>query len=124
LVGRYRGITLLCRYPKLQTRVDRVHRAIERYHNLIVLGFRFVYGVRILTPFVLGLDKQFKAGRFLILNSLGALLWSVAIALGGFLFGAALQILLEDIRHYEMEIIMGISLIGFILWAVHRFRGK
>jgi membrane protein DedA with SNARE-associated domain len=70
------------------------------------------------------LDKQFKAGRFLILNSLGALLWSVAIALGGFLFGAALQILLEDIRHYELEIIIGISLIGFILWAVHRFRGK
>ena len=97
---------------------------MERYHNLIVLGFRFVYGIRILTPFVLGLDRQFKAGRFLILNSLGALLWSVVIALGGYLFGAALQSLLEDIRHYELEIMVGIALIGFIFWAIHRLRGK
>ena len=59
---------MLSRYPKLQTRVDKVHKAMERYHNLIVLGFRFVYGIPILTPFVLGLDKQFKAGRFLILH--------------------------------------------------------
>jgi membrane protein DedA with SNARE-associated domain len=123
-VGRHKGVTLLSRFPKLQTRVDRVHRAMERYHNLIVLGFRFVYGIRILTPFVLGLDQQFKAGRFLILNGLGALLWSVVIALGGYLFGAALQVLLKDIRHYELEIIAGITLIGLILWAVHRLRGK
>jgi len=123
-VGRYKGVTLLSRYPKLQTRVDKVHRAMERYHNLIVLGFRFVYGIRILTPFVLGLDKQFKVGRFLILNGLGALLWSVVIALGGYLFGAALQILLADLRHYELEIIIGISLVGFIIWTVHRLRGK
>jgi membrane protein DedA with SNARE-associated domain len=124
LVGRYKGITLLCRYPKLQTRVDKVHKAIERYHNLIVLGFRFVYGIRILTPFVLGLDKQFKAGRFLILNGLGALFWSVVISLGGYLFGAALQVLLEDLRRYELEIIVGVTLVGSILWVVHRLRGK
>jgi membrane protein DedA with SNARE-associated domain len=123
-IGRYKGYTLLSRFPKLQIRVDKVHKAIERYHSLIILGFRFVYGIRILTPFVLGLDQGVKAGRFLVINTLGALLWSVAVSLGGYFFGAALEILIEDIRHYELEAILGMCLIGFTLWAIHHYREK
>jgi membrane protein DedA with SNARE-associated domain len=123
-IGRYKGRTLLSRFPKLQIRVDKVHKAIERYHDLIILGFRFVYGIRILTPFVLGLDKGVKVRRFLVFNTLGALIWSVAVSLGGFFSGAALQILIEDIRHYELEAILGMCLIGLTLWAIHRYRGQ
>jgi membrane protein DedA with SNARE-associated domain len=123
-VGKRYGMKMVARYPRLRPRVQRMHRIMSRYHNLIMLGFRFVYGMRLLTPFVLGLDHNVRTGRFLLLNSLGAGIWSVSIALGGYFFGLALEIVLQDIQHYEMEIIAAILGIAFFLWLVHRLRRR
>ena len=46
----------------------------------MILGFRFVYGLRTVTPFVLGAAGT-RPGRFLALNALGAAAWSVAVGL-------------------------------------------
>jgi membrane protein DedA with SNARE-associated domain len=123
-VGRLRGIELLARHPNWQKRVHKVHQRIERYHDLIMLGFRFVYGMRIITPFVLALNKKVKTSRFVLLNAIGATIWSVVVSAGGYMFGSAVEIVFRDIRHYQLGLILIISVIGVILWIVHKYREK
>jgi len=123
-VGRLRGVELLARHPNWQRRVHEVHQRIEKYHDIIMLGFRFVYGMRIMTPFVLALNKKVKTSRFVLLNAIGAAIWSVVISSGGYLFGSAVEIVFRDIRHYQLGLILIISVIGIILWIIHRYRER
>jgi membrane protein DedA with SNARE-associated domain len=123
-IGYFKGQELLSKHPKWERRVDKVHKVIERYRNLIMLGFRFVYGMRIVTPFVLGLDKQVNVIRFAILKAIGAAIWSVTIAAGGYFFGYAVEGFVKDVKKYEIHIILVISVIGVILWIIHRYRGR
>ncbi|HET6514180.1 MAG TPA: DedA family protein [Thermodesulfovibrionales bacterium] len=123
-VGRARGRDLLARHPRWHCRAEKIHLIVARYHDLIMLGFRFVYGIRILTPIVIGSNQRIKASRFIILNAVGAALWAVLVSAGGYLFGTTLEIVMKDIRRYEMEVIIGILLIGGILWMVHYLREK
>jgi membrane protein DedA with SNARE-associated domain len=123
-VGRLRGIELLARHPNWQKRVHEVHQSIEKYHDLIMLGFRFVYGMRIMTPFVLALNKRVKTSRFVLLNAIGATIWSVVVSGGGYLFGSAVEIVFRDIKNYQLGLILVISVIGAILWTVHKYGEK
>jgi membrane protein DedA with SNARE-associated domain len=123
-VGRLRGIELLARHPNWQKRVYEVHQRLERYHDFIILGFRFVYGMRIMTPFVLALNRKVKTSRFMLLNAIGAIMWSAAVAGGGYLFGSAVEIVFTDIKHYQLGLILIIALVGVIFWIVHKYRGR
>lgn len=63
-IGRFKGRELLKKHHKWEKRVDKIHKILERYHDLIMLGFRFVYGMRIMTPFVFGMSKQVRRYGF------------------------------------------------------------
>lgn len=121
-LGRKKGKELLSRHPKWGKRADRAHKLLEKYHDLIMLGFRFVYGTRIMIPIVLGMSKNIKTSRFVVFNAIGAMIWSVVISAGGYLFGHALESFIKDIKHYELEVIVAISVAGILLWIIHKYR--
>lgn len=120
-IGRKKGIDLLARHPKWQRRADRAHRYLEKYHDLIMIGFRFVYGTRIMIPIVLGMGRNIKASRFFVFNAIGAIIWSVVISASGYLFGEAVEAVVKDVRHYEVELIVGIAIAGALIWLIHRY---
>jgi membrane protein DedA with SNARE-associated domain len=91
-VGRHRGEALLRRFPRLEQRSLGVKKLLLRYHAALIVGVRFMYGVRIVGPIVIGMSDV-PARRFLAFNLLGAGIWSVTIAGAGSLFGHSLQIL-------------------------------
>jgi membrane protein DedA with SNARE-associated domain len=124
ILGRVKGQKILSRFKKAQSRVDKIHVFLHRYNNLIMIGFRFIYGIRILTPIVLGTNHKIKASRFLVLNTIGALVWSIVVSAGGYLFGEALELILKDIKRYELTIIIGMVIIGSLGWIIHRVIGK
>jgi membrane protein DedA with SNARE-associated domain len=122
IIGRLKGTELLAKHQKWHNRVEMVHCYLERYHDLIMLGFRFVYGMRIMTPFVLAMSPKIKTGRFVVFNAMGAAIWSVVVAGGGYLFGHALELVLNDIKRYEVAIMAGGSAMGIGIWLLHRYR--
>jgi membrane protein DedA with SNARE-associated domain len=124
IIGRLKGQVLLSKFRRVQKRVDKIHVFLHRYNDLIMVGFRFVYGIRVLTPVVLGMNHKVKAGRFFIFNALGALVWSVVISAGGYLFGEALQMILKDFRKYQFAIMLGMMIMGFLGWLLHRLVGN
>jgi membrane protein DedA with SNARE-associated domain len=59
-LGRRRGAALLDRHPVWMRRAEKVPRAMRRYRNGIMLGFRFVYGMRIVIPLLLVMDRTIR----------------------------------------------------------------
>ena len=53
-IGRWKGRTLLDAFPRWQPSADKVMYHIKKHQNLIMLSFRFFYGLRNATPFEIG----------------------------------------------------------------------
>lgn len=119
LVGRFRGRRLLARHSGWVPRVQRIDRVLRHYEIPVLIGFRFVYGFRNLTPFVVGMGS-IPAIKFVILNVIGAALWSAAVAYAGYLFGRAVEAVLGDVKRYELATIAFVALAGLGLWLGHR----
>jgi membrane protein DedA with SNARE-associated domain len=60
---------------------------------------------------MIGMSLLPKA-EFIFLNAVGALVWAAAVGTGGYLFGSALEILIGNIKHYEIQILGAIAAFG------------
>lgn len=121
MLGRWRGEALFVRFPALAQRKERVFRLLARYDVLFVLSLRFMYGLRIACPVVLG-SSRMSMLRFAFLNVIGAALWAVIIAGVGWFFGAALEAILTDVKKIEEAVLFAILLAGVGIWLWHRRR--
>lgn len=117
-LGRHKGPDLLKRKEKWQANVDRVNRLLAKYQTVLVLGFRFIYGLRTLTPFMIGMSG-FNQKRFLILNAIGGIIWTVSFAYAGYSLGQVIEVLLVDIKRFEHWVVGGIVAASLIIWVWH-----
>jgi len=122
-LGRRHSGFVLDKHPAWQRRLDQVQRLFERYQTLLILGFRFLYGLRTVTPFVLG-RSGVSPRYFFLLNTLSALVWSVVVGIGGYLFGNFLKLIMGDIRRYEVESFCAIASIGGLIWGIYFYRSR
>jgi len=121
-LGRWQGKRFLARRPSWQPRIARADRLLARHQGWILLGFRFLYGLRAVIPFVIGAGS-ISTVRFVLLNTVGAILWSVLIALLGYSFGAAMEALISDVKRYELLGLLIIAVAGAAVW-LFRHLGK
>jgi len=122
-LGRTHSDFLLKHRPKWKPRIERAQSLILKYRAFIIVIFRFLYGLRTITPFALGIS-QVSTRLFIPLNAIGAALWATAIGFAGYLFGKALETYLGDIKRYELEIFSALIGVGFTVWFVRWFLGK
>ena len=105
MLGRSQGAPFLHRHPSWDERAQKVQGILERHRILIILGFRFIYGFRIITPYVIGMSR-ISYLEFLVLNVISAAVWSIVIGSLGFAFGHGLELWLGNIRRYEIIIMV------------------
>ncbi len=117
-IGRRRGTAFLEKRPYWKTQSKRIFDILARHQLLLILGFRFVYGMRTVTPFVIG-ASGISPFRFLILNSLSGLIWASVIGYMGYLFGHALELFLGKLEHYELFLFAAIAATGTVIWCIH-----
>ncbi|RDJ93015.1 hypothetical protein B4Q13_24855, partial [Lacticaseibacillus rhamnosus] len=55
-LGRTRGAALLAKRPHWQARVAKARRLFERHKVPVMIGFRFLYGLRNVTPLIIGVS--------------------------------------------------------------------
>ena len=84
--GRRYGRAFMAAHPRLNRAGLRIHALLTRYDALFMLGFRFMYGVRIVTPLLLALEGV-PPGRFLLYNTVGALIWAILASMAGYGLG-------------------------------------
>jgi len=122
-LGRRHGKSLLARYPSWQARTAIVFDKLQQHQNLLILGFRFLYGLRVVTPFAIGMS-DITYLRFITLNLIGAAVWAVSIGLAGYYFGQAVEALLGDIKRYELLLMAAIIGISTLVWLAHFSRRR
>lgn len=123
LIGRRYGRQLLVRHASWQPRVERIHTMLERFETPVLVGFRFLYGVRNLTPFVVGMSR-IPPTRFLALNATGALLWALVGALLGYAFTHAADAMLGNIKRFELELLALVIVLGIGAWGIRHLRQR
>jgi membrane protein DedA with SNARE-associated domain len=123
LLGRRKGRPFLQKRPAWRTQAAKVERLLDLHGTWIMLGFRFMYGLRTITPFVIG-TSGISTGRFVTLNAVGALVWAIAISCLGFSFGLVAESLLLSIRKIEGWIALGMIGVGAAVWVIYFLRRK
>ena len=111
------------RRPRWVSKSKQVFNLLYKHQLLLILGFRFVYGLRTVTPFLIGASGVSPV-RFLILNTVGAFLWAVSIGVLGYLFGHVLELFIVKIERYELLLFIMIAVLGLVIWSIHLFRGQ
>lgn len=114
-IGIWFGQPFLDRFPRVEAKVQRIKGWIVRYDIAIIIVNRFLYGFRIAAPVALG-TSAVPVWRFLVFNIAGAIIWTVVIGGAGYLFGSALEKLLEDVRWHDQILIGLVLLLGIGLW--------
>lgn len=118
-IGRIKGKEFIDSKPSWKSKTDRVFKLLDKYHTLFILGFRFLYGIRTVAPFVLG-ASGISPIRYLALNLCGALIWAIVIGMLGYYFGHAIEMLLGEIKQYEEWVIIGLLLVGATGWVLYK----
>lgn len=118
-IGRLKGPALLDFFPRWKASAKKVSYHVERHQNLIILSFRFFYGLRNVTPFVLGISGV-QVARFVPLNLIGAGIWAFSFAMLGYLLGEAHERILGKGYHL---VILGALAVCFVgVWVFRKWR--
>ena len=120
-IGRWKGRDFVARRPRWQAGFQKVEAHLIRHDKLILLGFRFLYGLRNVVPFALGASR-IPVARFGAYNLIGAAIWAITVAAGGYFFGEAMEHLLGDIKRYTGAFLVLLVLVGLFFWYRRRKR--
>jgi len=85
-IGRFYGPNIFKRYKRLQEPSERAFRLLRKYNVGFIIGFRFIYGIRLVSPLLIG-ASGISIIRFTLLNLSAALLWATLSCIGGYYIG-------------------------------------
>ena len=122
-IGRTRGEQFLSKRPRWKKKSEKVLRLMQTHQTALILGARFMYGLRTVTPFFIGLAK-ISPVRFLVLDAIGSLVWAIMVAYLGYAFGYAFEAMIPAIKHYEIALFSSIAGIGLAIWVIRKIRGS
>lgn len=122
-IGHFKGKKFIDKRPHWQPKITYINTILDKHQTLLILGFRFVYGIRTIIPFVLG-SSGISPVRFFVLNVCGALIWAIAVGVLGYYFGHALELVIDEIKQYEKSAMVGLLLVGALVWLIYWKRSK
>ncbi|MFZ5433709.1 MAG: DedA family protein [Calditrichota bacterium] len=105
-LGRKYGERIISKLPRrVRAPLRQARRLIHRNLIYVLSVMRFLIGMRILLPTMLGTTKV-SAWRYTIFNTITALLWSGVFLSLGYLFGAAAEQIVRRVEKIEMTILI------------------
>jgi len=118
-IGRRYGNPFINRFP-FRPRAEKAFQLLRRYDNIFILSFRFIYGIRIISPVVIG-TSGVSIKRFMILNFIAAIIWSVSSCVAAYYFA---YLIMQDV-HLIPKIILGLVILGGGIWyGIHKWRNR
>lgn len=116
-LGRHKGMRFLEKRPGWKAKAEKAFSLLHRHQVGVILGFRFLYGIRNVTPFVIG-SSGFNPMRFFVLNFLGALAWAIAFGSIGYHIGTAADAFLDDLKKYEMMAFGAVFVLALVYYRL------
>ncbi|MFH1392683.1 MAG: DedA family protein [bacterium] len=109
-LGRKLGKAFLNKYSVFQ----KINGKFNHHSNKIILFSRFLFGMRVATILMAGANN-FNYKKFLKFNAISGILWVIAIAFLGFVFGASF-VLLRKILKYSALAITVLVILGIVIY--------
>lgn len=122
-IGRRYGNRLLVRFPSLAKRAPRVHALLKRWDAAAVILVRFLYGLRIAGPILIG-SCGISPWRLALFNFIGVLIWAPLVAAVGYFAGHALQEWVGRMRDIQILLLMAAVLAGAMAWILIQWRRR
>lgn len=97
-LGRHYGQPMIDRHPKWKPRADKAFRLLHKYNVWFIMGFRFIYGIRTLSPFIIG-ASGISIKRFAILNVISGAFWALTSCGAGYAIGYFFSDAIEEAFH-------------------------
>lgn len=114
------------RFVKRQTDrplFTRVMDLIHRRRALFILSFRFIYGIRAISPIALGI-ADVPPLLFTTLNTIAALIWAAVITLAGYFFGQVIERWAGRLHGLELKLGIAAAIGIAALLTLHLVRSR
>ena len=117
----------LSSYRRFKKKINKGLSLFDKYGIVLIIGFRFMYGLRTIVPTIIGLSPITKL-RFFILDLIGATLWSTIFVSIGYYFGGAVTHMFKEIHEklnvsWPLLILIAIAVIA-VFMAIYLFVKK
>jgi membrane protein DedA with SNARE-associated domain len=103
-LGKIFGKSVIERYEFLRKKAAVSRRIIYQYPHFIIFIMRFLAGFRSIILLLLGC-ANLGTSRFLVIDFVSSLIWSVVVSVIGFTFANLAYIFVHDIKGYEKIVI-------------------
>lgn len=101
---------------------------LDRHPTVFILGFRFLYGLRTISPIAIG-TSHVPARTFMVLNAISATVWGVLFTILGYVFGDGLIELVDKVMPKQKLVgvailvaVAALAIAGFRFWRRRRAR--
>ncbi|MFE9608857.1 DedA family protein [Streptomyces sp. NPDC006012] len=126
-IGRYGGQRLVTRYGRYvlltPERVAKASGFFTRHGGKVITIARFVEGLRQANGIIAGLSGM-PWHRFLLFNTLGAVLWVGAWVTLGYLAGNHIDTLYPAIQRYELFVLAALAVVLAVVVGRHLIRRR
>lgn len=98
---------------------------LDRHPTIFILGFRFLYGLRTISPIAIG-TSHIPARTFVVLNAISALVWGVLFTGIGYVFGDGLIALVDKVMPKQklVGVAILVAVAALVITAIRFWRGR
>lgn len=114
LIGRLNGKYFIDRRPKLKKRVEPVTTFFQRHQVKVLFTYRFLYGLRIIIPLVIGMSG-IKPMRYLVYSIIAGLFWASCVSTVGYLAGRFFEIETSIFEDNIIFVVAGFASLGLLI---------
>ena len=119
-VGRFVGSKILNHPFRWQKKIQRIAALIHKYDHYFIMSFRFIYGIRTITPILVGSGAiTFK--KYFSLIVISAAIWAIVVSYIGYSFAIGLEAILANFDALKKYLAIALILvIGGIYLFIRR----
>ena len=105
LIARYKGKQWLKKSAFLSRRLEKAIKLMQNNDVFVILIMRFLYGLRVVIPALLGLtDIPWK--RYFLYNLLGVIIWTIAFSFLGYYLARGTNLILGEFASVEVIVLV------------------
>jgi membrane protein DedA with SNARE-associated domain len=120
IIGRLLGKKYISRFPFLSGKIEKAQKFIEEHATSVILGFRFVYRLRTVTPLAVG-ASNISAHKFTLLNIISSGLFAAVFGMAGYMLGMCLTFIFGN--YIQIGVTLGILFIGLLRFIFRLLKG-
>jgi len=116
-LGRRVDRSTLDRIRPFRQHATRISELLRRHDAPLIVGIRFMYGLRIVGPIAMG-AAGVSPRRFALFNVLGAAVWALLIGGAGYVFGQSVELVLGDVSRYKEVALVAVAAVALVLSGI------